>query len=228
MMHLRRFGIAMVAMALGLCLAASQAQATSLTLQDLLDGEELVCGDKVFTNFTFTPAALSGDPIIPSADQIMVSCSQVGNDVTIAFQGFWESVFPEISDTLLGFDVYVTDPAYKITGVTLFAPGMSADGQGVVRIDETIKTLDNVGLGDLSVSTRTNKLVDTTSFAGQSAVRVTKDIAVFAGRGADSSAGLSYFTQTFHQEIPEPSSVVLLGMGVTFVGAMAVRRRRTV
>jgi hypothetical protein len=227
-MHFRRFALAMVAVALGLGMAASQTQASVMTLQDLLDGEELVCGDKLFTNFSYLPAALAGDPIIPEASQIIVRCEQNGTDVTVSFQGFWESVYPEISDTVLGFDVYVLDPSYVITGATLFAPGMSATGNGSVRIDETIKTIDDQFLGDLTVGTRIGQTVDTTSITPSSAIRVTKDIAVFAGRlPSNSSAGLSFFSQTFTQTlIPEPSSVVLMGLGVGFAGVMAVRRRR--
>ena len=116
-------------MALALGLSASRAMA-GITLQDLLDGDELVCGDKVFENFTFQPTALAGDRINQEKREISVDCEEDGNDVTVSLQGFWESVFREISDTLLGFDVYVTDPFYSITGVTLSAPGMRRNRQG--------------------------------------------------------------------------------------------------
>jgi hypothetical protein len=147
--------------------------------------------------------------------------------VTISFQGFWESVYPEISDTFVQFDVMVLDPTRQITGVSLFAPGLSVTGNGRVRIDETVKTLDNQMLGDLTVATSLSQVYDATSFAGQSAVRISKDIALFAGRlPMGSSAGLSYFEQTFTQTvIPEPTSVALLGLGAGVLGIVALRRR---
>jgi hypothetical protein len=229
MKHLRFTGLALAALVLGLALGGRPAQADSITLQDLLDGDEFVVGDKLFTNFAYGPTLISGDPVIPDASQIIVQGSVSGDDVTISFLGFWESVYPEISISELSYDVYVTDPSYLVAAVSVDAiGGASVTGGGRVRIDGTISALDNTFLGDLTVATSINQLSDTQSISPQSAIRVSNGITVFAGRTpTNSTAGLNFFSQTFTQTlIPEPSSVVLMGLGVGFAGVVAVRRRR--
>ncbi len=189
--------------------------AAPIPLSDLLvAGATIESGDKVFSNFTYRS---SGD--MPAADNVNVEAIEESGDYGLIFQaGFVDQPGGDASDALVTFDVSVKNAGMTINGVTLKANPAVFAGDGLASVTETflpavvddkLVVYDFGGGNDL--------LLDSIAFdGGYTTLPVQKDLILHA-TGDTGAVTMSFFTQTFSQ-VPEPSSIVLLAMGLLCLG----------
>jgi len=131
-------------------------------------------------------------------------------------------------DVLLTYEVTALN-GFKIHDVFL-AGNPSSTGTGVSSVTETVTTLGGVNLlptppGPLVISTPPGILTDgpVNLTSDQTSIVVTKDIILTVPSGTTGIATLSFINQGYSlSAVPEPTSMALLGIGVT--GFFAFRR----
>ncbi len=218
--------------------------AQAITLGELFDGGSITAGDKVFDSWyledyyasdfrQFNPAnidvtSLNDGGLNPGPG---LNFSVSNGELGIAGDNIYAYI-----DLMFGFRVSVLDPLLRIKDNSLSLNGFllyEEDGMNDLGfyIRETIGTqpgADDLGIKDAEVSVLFNELTDeaadSASFSPLDEIWVTKNILVWAWEDTD-SATLTQFEQRFSQEIiPEPSTVVLMLLGL--VGLVAVGKRK--
>ncbi len=220
----------------GFCLSTP---ASATTLFDLISlNQSITVGTLQFSNFSY---GSTGD--MPAAAGVNVDAytDPITLDSGLRFQGAFLD-FPGSggSDALINFTVTELSATKLVTGVTLAGnPAVIPLGptsSGTASVTETfIPTDPNLTLqiyaSAINGAPGPSKLTDTGVFStGHATVFVQKDVLTF---NSDLTGGsipiLSFITQTFHEtdhNIPEPATVMLLGIG--FVGfGLSQRRRRS-
>ena len=206
-----------VAVALTLTYApASEAQiilGSGISLTNLTNGQDIIVGDKEFTNFS-----ISGDFL---ASQVSVIPILENGNFGIRFSGpFVSGANP--MDMILGYQVSVTNSPDLISAANLLFNG-TVTGTGLAEVVEQVFTNDNQFAGQLFVfaSTTTNKLFDSLAIQPpQPFLTLSKDVIVEATLPA--FATISTIDQSFTQ-VPEPGTVALVA--AAFTGLVLLRRR---
>ena len=206
------------AVALALAYApASRAQIVlgpSISLSDLTNGEDLIVGDKQFTDFS-----ISGD--FQASQVSVIPISENGN-FGIRFSGPFVAG-DNAMDMILGYKVSVTNSPDLISAANLLFNG-TVVGPGLAEVVEQVFTNNNEFAGQMYVfaSATTNKLFDSLAIQPpQTLLTLSKDVIVEATLPA--FATISTIDQSFTQ-VPEPSTVALMAAG--FAGLVCLRRRR--
>jgi hypothetical protein len=224
-MHMVRTGRARLLAALGLLMALlvpQRAEAVVITsLLDLLSpGASLTIGDKVFDQFTFESIVFGGaSPVNPAL------VSLIGSEVDpfrvrIDFEsGEFVSGAAQDQMTILTFRVRTTRDLITDNHLELLA---AAVGNGVILITEQVTDAAGRPLGGALVYLSASSIpTDDNEFAPQTEVFVRTDIRLIG------NASLTAFRQDFTEvAVPEPSSLVLMGLGSLVLGGRAWRRKR--
>jgi hypothetical protein len=227
-------------------LAAPSAEAAIIpagqpvSLANLIAGDTIVVGDKVFSNFSYTPTL--GD--MPAAANVTVSGSSMGDKVRLQISGnFHDDPGGGVSDAGLSFDVDVTDPLRYIKGVRLLGTPTTIGDNAQVHIDEAVIVslpplpgkdnglyIEKKVIGGVNSPFNQNSdsltFQDTTGVIGFQHLTIIKNIFADAGSFEFNSARVTTFIQEFEQtEIPEPATLVLAGLSGIAMIAVARRRR---
>jgi hypothetical protein len=210
----------------------------SVTLANLISGDTIVVGDKVFSGFSY---GSTGD--MPAASNISVVGIMLGNSVQLQFNGaFRDLPGGSSSDAGLSFNVQVTDPLQVISQVNLAGTLTTIGNDAEVHIDEGFSglTAGPLGFPDMYIQRQIvggvlspfNQSEDSVNFgdthnvSGFQSFRVLKNIFADAGEGTFNAARVTTFTQTFDQDqIPEPATMALAGLSA--LAMVGVSRRRS-
>lgn len=194
-------------------------------------GESFIVGDKEISDidvFGFS----AGGALAPDYDTVFVQGGQdsATGDYGLRFLLSWNAGSNQVINANLHYKVSVL-PAYEeyyIKDVKLMLLGVSATGNGVVSVGETIM---DQPFGDVLASLSSSKeeydggskLISIGEFAPTKEIWIySKDISVTGN--TDGTAHLSEFYQFYSQiQIPEPATICLLGLGAV---AVFGRRRK--
>jgi hypothetical protein len=221
-------------------LALSSPRAQAETLASLiLPGGQITYGGLIFDNFTATPHYLGGAPSFSLDDISVVGVTRYGKPGLEFVVPLMVTQSGEYQDIALAFNVRTTSGEDLIIEHYLeVIGGTTANGPGLGWIFEGISD-ESSTLGTLIVGFTGSgaNLDDSLQFdSPQNFLRVGKDVGVRIPDGSNCSsatlscmAGISHFWQLFDlyppRDIPEPSSMLLLGLGLA--GLAIVRRRRS-
>lgn len=214
--------VAFLALTPAFSLASFLPVGSSITLDQLIAGQTLTVGDKLFDNFSYT---ISPGGNMPAANTVIVQGIQdsAGN-YGILFTGAFTDLFGgTASDALLKFQVSVLDPSKSIVATNLFGDP-TVTGSGIASVTETFVPLPgSMNIFDNTSHTGTDSATHTLA-SGVQTLSVQKDILAFVAN-ANSSAGLTQIGQTFVQT-PEPATLVLLMTGAVALVPVYRRNRR--
>ena len=218
--------------AMGLALATSGAQA--IPLSDLFEGADITVGDKRFDNWEleysedeteidFGQIEVTG----LDADPLNIGLNYDAND---QLSVFGPDSFLDVSFV---FDVTVLNPDYRINGSSLAITETNFAGEG--GIIEVIEGVSDSGDNEIDVMEALvdnafgdEMLTDSLAFGPLASLSILTDILLFTDDFQDDSAELVSFEQHFSQtkatDVPEPSTLLLMGVGLAAIGV--VRRRQ--
>lgn len=205
---------------------ASVASATWIPLTDnvplsSLQGGSLVVGDKKFSEIEFFSIG-AGGAIAPDACSVFVQGAlwvETG-DYGLRFLLLWNVESGQTINADLNFKVSVLTSYddYFIKDISLFLLGASVAGTGTINVGENVWDEPLPG-GDLIASLSCSKqesdggayLMDYAEFVPLKEIWV-RNIDISMTGGTSGAAHFSEFFQ-FYSQIPEPATVLLLGLG---------------
>jgi hypothetical protein len=216
----RRFLILSLAAGL-LALGGLNAQAGVVGLPTTLDnllpaGSTAVVGDLTFSDFGYST---STPP--PTAAQVTVKPfflppSGTPVDTGISFSGGFFAPPGGTADYTITYEV--TSNGAPITDAYLGITGGNNGGTGYVDVGESITTLLGAPVATLDAFVPGIGIA-TATFAPETTLLVTKDIFIYGG---SLGATVSVINQGYSTAIPEPTSMALLGIGLS--GLFTLRR----
>ena len=214
--------VAVICIVQFLCVLDTRAQTfgPSYSLTSLTNGGDILVGDKDFSNF-FT----SGDPY---ASNITVTAFiDGGGNYGIEFGGGFVA-YDNLMDFQIGYMVAVTNSANLISGAALaFNGAVVGGGAGLAEVvEQVITNMDRTNpYGQMAVyATPSSEALSTNMDINppQSYLDLGKDILVDSFT-ITAYSSISTIDQSYMQ-IPEPLTIVLVGLGL--FGGLAVLRRR--
>ena len=214
--------------AMGLALATGVVQA--IPLSDLFEGADITVGDKRFDNW-----GLEYQDEVPEIDFSQIEVTGLGADplnIGLEYNANGQlSVFGPNSflDVRFVFDVTVLDSDYRVNGSSLEITETDFAGEG--GLIEVLETVSDSGDNEIDVMEASvdnffgdEMLTDSLSFGPLASLSIMTDILLFTDDFEDDSAELISFEQHFSQtsavDVPEPSILFLMGIGLAAIGVV--------
>lgn len=216
--------------ALAAALLSVAALAQAISMQDLFDGDSIVAGDKIFSDWTLEYDFST--PVI-DFDNIDVLPLTTGGDPGLAYLGNGELVADDFNDVDFGFSYWVApldsnwrfwikDNELIITDYNVVGAG------GQIQIDETVFTSGGSLLCDKHVDIDTvfgtDIPYDACDFSPQPSLFVEKNVLLPVTDPGD-QIELVRFEQRFSQ-VPVPPTLGLLAAGLAGAGLARRKIRR--
>lgn len=217
------------------------ADSTFCSMDELLGGGTITIDDKLFTRFR--DFSSTGDVQLQSTDIKVHSQSDflgplgVPGEIGLAFdidEGSSNIVLLNAGETMsLGwlYDVEVLDPSRAIVDNTLLFPGglfqgsfianLVDSGEGLLTASETLTASPLQGpfvRKLISANDNGDPVQDHRDFAPISAFTVATQITGDGQGGSGVNVSLDILVQSFSQQVPEPSTLGLLGLAVLWLG----------
>jgi hypothetical protein len=205
-----------------LLLATAIAPARAVTLADLIAGQSITVGDKLFDNFSYV-----GTGAAPAAADITVKGDQdINGNYGLRFISAWAASTPgQTMDSNIGFDVTVLDPNSWISDIHLTA-NVSATGDGsFAQVIEQVTDPNVVGQIKVETPSPLGAWADLPKL--EKKIHVSKDALFVVGKDGG-NASMSELDNYYSQKtrVPEPGSIAML-LGVAVSGSLfGLRMRR--
>lgn len=179
-------------------------------------------GDLTFSDFSYIPAA-SGGAISPPDSGVTVDPASIGGETGLEFTAAWLVGPDQTIDSSISFAVSTDNPG-GITDADLVAVG-GAGGTGVASVAELISgSTVSTGLFT-SYAGGVGTPTDSTTFAPESTLSITKDIGVSGGTTGSGHLSdiFNLFSQGTTTTTPEPSLLILC---TGLLGLVPLARRK--
>jgi hypothetical protein len=218
-----------------LVVAFATISAQAVPLSDLFAGQTMTVDDKLFSNwelFQVTDPEFSAPIDLSLIDVTGLDDDPLNPGLHFEANGQLTVSGLDFLDLNFGFDVTVMDPGFRIKDnsleITEFAMGDLNLG-GLILIEETIFDAagNEIGFKEAFVDNLLldEQLFDSAEFVESMTISVEKNILI-AGDDFDDVVELISFEQRFSQKaVPEPSTWLLMGVGLAAIGVVRRRKR---
>jgi hypothetical protein len=184
-----------------------------------------VTGDGVltFSDFTYSSTARLTGTAYPATNVVVSQLLGVPNETGIVFNG--RPAAPRFGTVDIATTYTVTAPVGELIDGAYLAASGSVAGTGFAFVGETIRDAATGRiLATLAAGTPAFNAQEA-SWAGVQSITVKSDFLMIGGRRAGGSASISGVGEGFSIIVPEPTSIVLLGIGMT-AGFFVYRSRQ--